>query len=338
MESVPESKTVYILLFLTNNHLSNVKSLQSIYRQNYDNIFLIAYNNCTSHFESDRFNWNLENGRGSNIRQVIFDESPYQLDEYTVLRKYWNRMDDGLTIALHAGEYFKSNSSVSECAAMFAADYPDAVLAPCACYTNDMKKVVSTIKVKETGWNTPSFRDCMVMARTRALQSVHVEFDVHEQHVMRLMLEQMEQQEYIVLRTEKVLCTYSVASTNPLESPLPDSLVDEKLRAICEQYRSQKSETDPPLLSTKNSCAFVPSEQQVPLLERLVTLKRIKDYLLLTLAMLLTGGLFMLLKQPALQTIAWVILGLGGACAVWTASAVIINLLFKHKKRKGLQL
>lgn len=336
-EVPPKRRTVFVILMLTNNHLSNVKSLQSIYRQNYEDIFVIAYNDCTSHFESERFGWNLENKRGSNIRQVIFEESKYQYGEYAALKKYWNQMDDGLTITLHAGEYFKNSMSVSECVKRFDTDdEPDVVVSPCVCYTEDMKRVVRVLETKQVAADANNLRDCMVMAKTKVLQDIDVEVDIREKHVMRYILNQMRENSYVIKNSEQTLCIYSNESIDPQDTPVPDVLVDKRLYEIAKQYHMSRYDENGELLSTRNIQPFVPSIHEAPLLERLVTLKRLTMYLFITLAMLMVGGLLTMIKQPPLQIIAWIILGIGGICALWTFAALAINLLYKQKKRKGV--
>lgn len=336
-EVIPESKMVFIILMLTNNHISNVKSFQSIYCQDYENIFVIAYNDCTSHFESERFGWNLENKRGSNIRQVVFEESKYQFGEYAALKKYWNQMDDGVTITLHAGEYFKNATSVSECVKRFASDDKlDVMVSPCVCYTADMKKAVRVLETKQAGSDANSFRDCMVMAKTKVLQAIDMEVDVREKHVMRHILNQMREENYVIYNSEQTLCIYSNESVDPQDTPVSDVLVDKRLNEIAKQYHTSLYNEEGEVLSTRNIQPFIPSIYEAPLLERLVTLKRLMMYLFITLAMLLVGGLLSMIKQPPLQIIAWLILGLGVICALWTFVALAINLFYKHKKRKGV--
>ena len=219
---VPAVRPVFIILMLTNHHISNVKSLQSIYTQDYENIIVIAHNDSTSSFQSERFGWNLESGRGSNIRQVIFEESRYQLGEYAALQKYWRQMDDGLTITLHAGEYFKSSTSVSECVELFnGEDEPDVVLSPCTCYTNDMKKVARVLGTRQVARDTGSFRDCMVMAKTGVLRDIDVEVGIKEQHVIYHILNRLYEMDCVFAHSSKTLCNYSEASVDPQETPEP---------------------------------------------------------------------------------------------------------------------
>ena len=53
------------------------------------------------------------------------------------------------------------------------------------------------------------------------------------------------------------------------------------------------------------------------------------------LALMLSGGLLMAFGQEPMRMMAWVMLALGCVCALWILAAFVINLLYKHKKRKG---
>ena len=61
-----------VILLAGSDHLKNVKTLQSIFKQDYENIRLVVCNDHTYGFENQRLLNNFRHERPENIRQIYF--------------------------------------------------------------------------------------------------------------------------------------------------------------------------------------------------------------------------------------------------------------------------
>lgn len=170
-----EEQQVLIFLFLNDNHLSNVKTLQSIYRQDYSNIYLIACNDCTEEFQCERFLYNFEAGRGENIKGIYFHENEYPIGELQSKKILLPKVKDAnYVMILHSGEYFVSNNVLTKCVKSFQGDEGiDVISMNVELWSDDMKKCIS----KKSAFKQNTCQDCGVVYRKSVLEELLIEFE-----------------------------------------------------------------------------------------------------------------------------------------------------------------
>lgn len=116
------NETVIIFYMLGNDHLANVRSLQNIYQQSYDNVVLIAINDCSDGFQSERFFYNLNDKEHKGVRQIIFEDSPFPRGEMYYKRKYLKQIAGEYMVTIHAGDRFVNQDSLGRATAQMNSD------------------------------------------------------------------------------------------------------------------------------------------------------------------------------------------------------------------------
>lgn len=101
-----DSVTTIVFLMLGSDHLANVRTLQSIYKQTCDDVALIAINDCCEDFQSERFFYNLEDKAHLGVRRIIFTENWYPHGEIQSKREHLKKIAGDYLITLRAGDTF----------------------------------------------------------------------------------------------------------------------------------------------------------------------------------------------------------------------------------------
>lgn len=164
---VQDLKSVLVVLFANNNHLSNVKTLQSIYRQNYGNFYLLVCNDAGSNFQAERLLYNFLDKQPEGIQQIYMVENRFPKGEICTLRDKLGFAQTDYVLILHAGEYLAEKDTLSQCVEMFEAHENASALALAAdLYYSDMKELDETYTVPQDGQIDPDhMRDCMLFYR-----------------------------------------------------------------------------------------------------------------------------------------------------------------------------
>ena len=105
---------VIVFLMLGSDHLANVRSLQNIYQQTYDNITLIALNDCCDNFQSERFFYTLNDKEHKGIKQIIFAENKYPKGDIQNKRTFLRKIPGDYVITLHAGDRFVKKDALKK--------------------------------------------------------------------------------------------------------------------------------------------------------------------------------------------------------------------------------
>lgn len=108
------NKTVLLCVFLTDNHLKNVKTLQSIYKQKQINVFLCLINNGLLDFQCERYIYNLNVDRPQNINQVYLYELEKRKDVVNCVKEMTNKFTTDYLYVLRAGDYLKGDVALKE--------------------------------------------------------------------------------------------------------------------------------------------------------------------------------------------------------------------------------
>lgn len=174
-----EEKQFLIFAFLNDNHLSNVRTLQSIYTQDYSDIYLIVCNDCTDAFQCERFLYNLEARKGKNIQGIYLHENRYPIGELKTLRGLWKITDADYMLILHSGEYFTGTDVLSKCVQAMEDDSSAAVVSmDVELWSDDMKRCLSRYNILNNGKcnshmayeEKKSYRDCMFVYRREMIE------------------------------------------------------------------------------------------------------------------------------------------------------------------------
>ena len=243
-------ETISIFLFVGSNHLSNVHSLQSIYKQDYKHIRLIVCNDCTYGFESARLLENFEHDRPKNIEHIIFQENRTPIGEYRSLLKYWHQTESAYFMILHAGEYFVSPSSLREAVQNFKRlRNADAILCGCECWDDNFENVLkqhTSEKVMEeiSGRNSRmhfdnTMRDCMVIYKTDVLPQCLLSIEENVSHISCRLVPWLIKNKFQVKFSNKTLCRYSESSILDMVRATPDTFERRHLANIIHLLQKQ---------------------------------------------------------------------------------------------------
>jgi len=86
-------KSILLIAMLNNNHLSNVRTLQSIYSQTHPEIYLVICNDAIPKFDCERIIYNLFD-KPDNIKGIYLKENRYPLggihERYHSCRRFRN--------------------------------------------------------------------------------------------------------------------------------------------------------------------------------------------------------------------------------------------------------
>ena len=242
--NVTVNNRLLVILMTNDNHLSNVKTLQSIYTQDYPDIYLVICNDCTDQFQNERLLYNFSNGKPENIKQIVFHENPIPMGEYVSQRQFWNYFHADYIVTIHSGEYFVSPQALTRCIKYLQYDSSvAAVVASAELWSDDMKKCLSLYTaveektdierdVKKTQIEIGKLRDCMLIWRT---ESINISNDecVHEnscvgQDICVALLRK--QKEVMVLPIS--LCKFSKQSIRSTVASIPNTYGSVVLQSI----------------------------------------------------------------------------------------------------------
>lgn len=240
------NNTITVFFFTSSNHISNVKTLQSIYKQDYPHIHLIVCNDSTYGFENERFFYNLNHQCPRNIEHIIFQENRKSLGEFQSQSSFWDKISEGLIITLHSGEYFTSTSALSKVAQRIESNNSIAgILYGCECWDNRFKKVLNRYaatdvlnSICDTGSSCglakkrAEFRDCMVIYQVSMLREVLLHLDERRTHISNALVPWLVSRGYKIITSTEALCRYSAESIDPMIKPIPDVLGNVNLQKI----------------------------------------------------------------------------------------------------------
>ena len=204
-----------IILLLNDNHLSNVKTIQSIYKQDYERIILVACNDSTANFQNERFFYNLTVDHGKNIEKIVFHENEYQLGVFKSQKQFWNSIKDGYIFTIHSGEYLTSSHVLKDYIANMERNRNiDAIVAPLDLYSNDFKRKITTITSNGIGKEIcdSEVRDCMVLYRASVLQDLSIQVSKHCLNASPFIVKRLCELNKNVLMGKSAICKFSAES------------------------------------------------------------------------------------------------------------------------------
>lgn len=334
--------SVVVFFFTSSNHLSNVKTLQSIYRQDYRHIRLIVCNDCTSGFESERLLNNFEHDRPDNIEYIVFQENERPLGEFRSQAQFWSRLTDAFFFTIHSGEYFASPSSVRSCVQKLK-ENGSVCAVVCNCDRRDSsfrvveKEYAAADILAGAAGQVCELRDCMVLYRVSALQATTFRPDDTLTHISRQLVPHLLAQGNRVTVLDKDICHFSDESIDPMLAPVPAEFGSHTLENIENLLREQQAQPAQktalfqaqPDISKKHSGRNI-----FLLLSKLSTVSRILLYAIVTLLLFTAGGLFLNLGAGLFTVMGIGFLVLAVLAAFWTAGMLVCNLYLKKNPQR----
>lgn len=244
-----EKQQFLVFLFLNDNHLSNVKTLHSIYEQDYPDIFLVVCNDCTDAFQCERFLYNLEEKKRENIKGIYLHENPYPLGECRTQKELWKIADAEYMITVHSGEYFASTDVLRKCAKIMKKnDSVEAVAMNAELWSDDMKSCILKYGAfskmdTETGSSDKGkmqYRDCMFAYRKKTIEKII--FSQGSEIVNQKWWLELLGGKYNLSRRNFTCCKYSAASIKNTESLVPKIFGNERIQKIQRKLREMATE------------------------------------------------------------------------------------------------
>lgn len=103
---------ILISVFLSDNHLQNVKTLQSIYKQKFGNIYLCLINNRLLDFQCERFIYNLNVNKSDSVKQIYMYENECREYAFESVLAMLYKFNVEYLYIMCAGERFESEVAV----------------------------------------------------------------------------------------------------------------------------------------------------------------------------------------------------------------------------------
>lgn len=214
-----EKKCVLIIAFTNDNHISNIKMIQSIFKQNYENIILIVCNDNTDNFQEERFFYNLVPNRPDNIKKIYFHRNKYSIGEINTFNNLVKKFDSDYVFVIHSGEYFTEDDSIKKFVKTFDENESSvAISAQAELWTDDMKKLSETITYsvgdflfdKLIGGSTKNASDCMFMYRTSLFDDIQITNDYKKIYLN--IISEIEKNKSDITTIEYSICKFSPQS------------------------------------------------------------------------------------------------------------------------------
>lgn len=344
-------ESVTIFFFVNNNHLSNVKTLQSIFKQDYPRINLIVCNDCTYGFQSERLLNNFEAGRGENIRYLYFQENPWPMGECASQTQLWDRLDSEYYYVLHSGDLFTSPDAIRMAVNTLRLDKSlAAVVGGVELWDDQFKKCQSTTTITknpeaqgvfgssdQTQLRVHRIRDCMTIFRMDALRQLQLAENDRTRHLGKQALPAILENGYRITVIQNSLCRYCKADIQDMPQTEPAKLGRDTLNNIRQllQERAQQEQGKENLLFHDNAPERPKPKRNIHLmLYRLSTVVKVCGYAGVTLLLSIAAGLFLLQEPGILFLLGVGFLALAGCAAVWTVAMLICNLYYKRNPQR----
>lgn len=297
------SREIVVFLLLGSNHLANVQSLQSIYRQSYDNTILVAINDCCESFQSERFLNNLEDKPHRGVQKIIFSENAYPQGDALIKRIYLEKIAGEYLITLHAGDTFAHTDALEK-----AAERLD--------NNEDMAAVVAGVcSIEEWLDKGKNIDSCNVLFRI----SDWIEYDQRAEHKDRYSALEAMGEDNRLLFCETAICC--AARLDCFRHPDFEH-VDLSTARFCKMRAERKAEMSKPR-----------RERIEAILHKVTHIRWIAAYFVIWLVFTLLFSLLSWLKAPELMIYAVKTLAL--LSGVFALSMFVLKVL-RRLRREGL--
>lgn len=340
------NNSVVVFFFTSSNHLSNVKTLQSIYRQDYRHIRLIVCNDCTSGFESERLLNNFEHDRPENIEYIVFQENERHIGEFRSQAQFWSRLTDAFFFTIHSGEYFTSPSALRSCVQKLKENGSVcAVACNCSCWDSSFRALqeeyTAAAFLAGVGNATGGIRDCMVLYRVSALRDIPLQLDETCTHISQQVVPYLLEQGKRIAVLEKSICRFSDESLDPMLAPIPTEFGRHTLENIERLLRERTQDQPTPETALFQAQPNIPQKKSKRnlflMLSKLSTVSRILLYAVAALLLFTAGALFLNLHTGLFTVMGIGFLVLAVLAAVFTVGMLGCNLYLKKNPQRLVQ-
>lgn len=337
-EPEPEPKDILVVMFVNDNHLSNVKTLQSIFLQQKENVYLLVCNDSTSNFQAERLLYNFLANKPDNIQQIYMVENPCPKGDVTSLRERISFVQTDYVLILHSGEYLANPNTLEQCVNAFIQHIDCQALVFSADRKNaEMKKTEAILKAPQTQTiNAHQMRDCMLFYRydvlAEALQKKTLGASSVCSHVLPH-LQQVETEDFVI-------CRFSNASIENTPCTIPQTLGNQRMLKLAQKLaqntlnEGERSQGEPSF--TKPVIPSKPSKKQLftTWLTRHACRKNILLYGVLALLLIICATMFLSATSDISQALGITLSIVAFIAVLWCGVLVAINL--HHKKdQKG---
>ncbi len=323
-----------IILFLNDNHISNVRTLQSIFNQTYENIYLIVCNDDTNNFQGERLLYNFEEKRKDNITRIYLKENKYKIGELNSFLQLTHKDIAKYFMVMHSGEYFVSDNAIDKgvsileqnnslSAVSFSLEKRNENM-------NNSLSVISSLKTTEYKRDSSvinSYKDCMFIYRMSDIYDL----DLTEERgsgIFQNLIPLLIKNKKIISDQSFSLCMYSDQSICDIKSEIPKSLQNENLMVINRLVTENKKKDDEYMLSVKKN---VGTKRRLKiLLHRLSRTNKIKNYIIIDLLMMICAATFYITGISLLKFVAVFMAGLSLIAVIWTAAMIFFNIYYRR--------
>ena len=341
-------EAVTVFFFVNNNHLSNVRTLQSIYKQTYPRINLVVCNDCTYGFQSERLLNNFEAGRGSNIQYLYFLENPWTMGERASQTQLWDRIDSEYYFVIHSGDQFVAPDALQRSINTLRLDQSlAAAVAPLEQWSDGYKKLLSTTTVTKDPESQGVFgkadmsllrlhrvRDCMVVYRLEALKKLEISEQDHSRFLGRLVMPLLLEKGHRITVQTAPMCSYCDADIQDLPMAEPTGLGRNTLRNIEQLLQERQQAPENRLFHSDVPQPKAPKRNIHTMLYKLSTLKKLGIFAAGAVLLAIAAALFMGLEKPVFLAVGLGFLGLSACAGLLTLALLFCNLYYKKNPQR----
>ena len=327
MNSFPK---LLIIMITNNNHVSNVKTLQSVFNQDYPWIELVVVNDDTDAFQCERLIYNITDHIPENVLHIQIKENPYPIGDFASV---WGIMQDSsadYVFVIHSGERFKSASVLTGCCERLGREAAtDVLIAP-------LEEKASIPRMHQFLHNKAenpmtSNRDSMFFFRADTLRNMQETATYN--CLSHLVRGNLDSGEISAAATASPICWYTEQEIEDVSVAIPTSLGNDKSK----NYDAQETETATNL--SFQSASIPPTKaasstykKRILWLHKNSRFLRIKTNILIDLVLFLIAALF--LVEKILPPIWIAPATVAVLLALWNLAMLTCNLYFrKHPER-----
>ena len=328
-----ENKRILIVEITNNNHVSNVKTLQSIFRQDYPCLELVILNDDTDAFQCERLMWNITDHTPDRFHHVQIVENTYPLGEAASLRRIVEKTAADYVMILHSGERFSSDHALSNCLEALEAEQKAGVLiAPVEERSPNLKSLVAKHCFTANVGRNENI-DSMFFYRTDALRGLLKQLPAGSVSVCEGIYSALRENALLSLRSDSPICIFTEKEIEDEHPELPSTLGNETLQNI-EGLMEEREKSPYPANAGEKTTAPEPSPKgkRILWLFKNSRFLRIKTNILIDLMMIFLAVLFFV---EEILPPAWIIFtAVAAVLTVWIMAMLICNLYFrKHPER-----
>jgi len=245
-------KSILLIAMLNNNHLSNVRTLQSIYSQTHPEIYLVICNDAIPKFDCELIIYNLFD-KPDNIKGIYLKENRYPLGEFLSQQQFFNKVNTQYVFTIHSGEYFISHNSLESLVNEMERQN-DAVAICChtELWSNDMRTRLNIypdfdlgsdgkLSISVLDYNSfKNLRDCMFLYKLSVIKNLKYDQINWNAKAYETIIPKLLNSGYKIACTRISICKYSLESIKQIEVKIPESFGNNGLQLLKEKLKKSE--------------------------------------------------------------------------------------------------